>query len=118
MTPVVVAATADGVALSAPPEVLVWVAAACQREAHRTGPPADATLVAIVAAIRRHCPPTSPVVVDTTNAGPDDRLMPYRTAADRLGVSPRTVSRLVAAGHLDRIGRRVTAASVERLARG
>ena len=72
-------------------------------------------LVDVVTAISRHHSPFTAPELDTPTDPMHRGLMSHLDAATRLGVSTRTVSRLVAAGRLVPIGQRITALSVDTL---
>lgn len=70
------------------------------------------------AATGRHSMPFAATSSASTAFGVDDGPMTYSRAAELLGCSRRTISRYVARGRLECVGRQITALSVAELARG
>jgi hypothetical protein len=79
------------------------------------GPAAPPDLVALADGIRQHSQALARTPLASGPSLPHDGLVSYRQAADALAVSKATVGRLVAAGRLDVVGRRITATSLHRL---
>jgi hypothetical protein len=92
--------------------------AAC---AHHAGDAPDSFRnphIVMLPAISGHRRPSAANVVTEVDAMPHDRLMTYSETALSLQISQRSVGRLVAAGVLQRRGRRITAESVHQYADG
>lgn len=95
------------------------VQSAIQEYIHRRGrtrvPSRLIELVDDLAAITRHKSPYPATRLAHPRLPADSGLLSYSQAAQRLGVSARTVSRMVANNELETVGRRITRASVRRL---
>ncbi|MAT04922.1 MAG: hypothetical protein CL424_07755 [Acidimicrobiaceae bacterium] len=84
---------------------------------HRLGTDAPDVLRTVeFAAIRGHSGTLPATSLDVGASVVDRELMSYSQAAQFLGCSTRTITRRVRAGDLARVGRQVTAASVNALA--
>jgi hypothetical protein len=79
------------------------------------GPAAPADLVALADGIRKHLQALGRSPLASGSNVPHDGLVSYRQAADALGCSTSTIGRHVTAGRLERVGRRITLASLHRL---
>lgn len=72
-------------------------------------------LISDLDAIARHMSPHPATSLAKHHQPADSDLLSYNQAANRLGVSTRTVSRMVSNNQLDAVGRRIKATSIEHL---
>ncbi|MCZ7537778.1 MAG: helix-turn-helix domain-containing protein [Acidimicrobiia bacterium] len=76
------------------------------------------SLAALSDALSRQSPPDAATAIDSLDGDAESGLVTYTDAAGMLGISARTVSRRVADGQLDTVGRRITRSSLEALSKG
>ena len=98
-------------------------AAAVQIDRFDVLPPSFRTVsvvanAALLEDIRGHSGPLADRRLRPVSAGAHDPLMSYSQAGLALGMSTKTVGRRVSEGRLEKVGRRVTAASVRALRDG